>query len=84
MVDRPAAGEPADQFAAVRLELPDAAFLPGILVFADDDRPFVLPQKQDALSWFCVHGQVFFDRQIVSRIRAIGPDPQQFTDHCSI
>ena len=48
VVDRAAAGETAGQCPAVALQLGRAAFLPRVLVAADDDRVLVLPEIEDA------------------------------------
>ena len=70
MVDRAAAGETAGERPAVALKLGRAAFLPRVLVAADDDRVLILPEVENAGVRADSIGQILFKRQVAVRVGA--------------
>ena len=65
-----AAGETADQGAALLLEKGGSAFHPGVLIFADDHGVLVLPEVED-YSIFCLGQKEFFDGQVPAGIEGV-------------
>ena len=83
VVHRSAAGETAGQKAPVLLQLSGAAFLPGVLVAADDHGVAVLPQVKDtALLVHCVE-EIFLQGQIVVGVSRFRAEDQKVSDHQS-